>query len=133
MNIWVGGVDDKTQPGLPTPGYVASTKVSEILAPANTWVLLDERPESLDDGCFATDLAGFSDEPGRTILADYPAPNHADAAGLAFADGHAEIHRWLDERTVPSAQPGVRLPKNAPSPNNPDVAWLQQRSGARKP
>jgi len=47
---------------------------------------------------------------------------------LTFADGHSEIHRWLDPRTKPSIKAGQDLPLQAASPNNRDVLWLQERS-----
>ena len=46
--------------------------------------------------------------------------------GFGFADGHAEIHKWLDPRTMPPM--GIlQLSEIISSPNNVDVAWLQLR------
>jgi hypothetical protein len=49
-----------------------------------------------------------------------------------FADGHAEIKRWMDPRTTPPLKRNSLIPLNVASPNNPDVAWLQERSTSRK-
>lgn len=57
--------------------------------PANTWVFIDEHPDSINDaGCFTPEL-----ERGNPWI-DVPAVYHNGAAGVAFADGHSEIHKW---------------------------------------
>jgi prepilin-type N-terminal cleavage/methylation domain-containing protein len=64
--------------------------------PANTWVIMDENPYSINDGSLAVSAAA---SPGDTYLVDWPSGNHNHAAGMAFADGHSIIHKWLDSRT----------------------------------
>jgi prepilin-type processing-associated H-X9-DG protein len=64
---------------------------------------------------------------------DYPASYHNRAAGLSFADGHGEIKRWLDRRTVPMLKTSQLILLDVPSPFNPDVAWLQERSSSERP
>jgi prepilin-type processing-associated H-X9-DG protein len=53
-----------------------------------TFVFLDEREDSINDGTFSTDV----DNPIH--LRDVPASYHGGAGGLSFADGHSEIHKW---------------------------------------
>ncbi len=89
-----------------------------------TFVLLDERQDSINDGYFVTEMDGYPN-PRTTKIVDYPASYHALAAGFAFADGHSEIHKWKDSRTFPALRMGVPLQLNVPSPNNPDVLWMQ--------
>jgi prepilin-type processing-associated H-X9-DG protein len=66
------------------------------------------------------------------ILVDYPASYHNGAGGVAFADGHSDIHKWRDERTKPRVT-GVynSVPPASPSPGNIDTVWLAERSSAR--
>jgi hypothetical protein len=74
--------------------------------PANTWVIIDENPYSINDASMAVSGVAL---PGKTYLIDWPSGNHNMAAGMAFADGHSIIHKWLDRRTFtpPSTlQPG---------------------------
>ena len=112
-----------------TGGYRQYIKDSEIASPAKTWVFIDEREDSINDGWFAVDMNSY--DPQRSaghIIVDYPATYHNRAGGLAFADGHAEIRKWVDPRTAPVLRPGQLLPLGQPSPNNRDIDWLQERS-----
>jgi prepilin-type processing-associated H-X9-DG protein len=69
---------------------------------------------------------------GAAMIIDFPASYHNGACGVAFGDGHAEIHKWIDARTKPPATyswPGT-LVLGVASPNNPDVDWMQARTSA---
>ena len=102
-------------------------KLSSIArpAPVNLWVLMDEHTDSINDSSMATPAV-----PG--YLVDYPASYHNGAGGVAFADGHSEIHKWLHRDTKP---PVTGVPNSLAakaSPNNPDTVWLAERSSALK-
>ena len=73
-------------------------KISSFIrpGPANTWVMMDESPITINDGSLA--ISAYADL-GATYLIDYPSGNHAHGAGIAFADGHSITHKWLDPRT----------------------------------
>lgn len=95
--------------------------------PAKAWVFLDEREDSINDGLFVTNLKGR----GKLAkIVDYPASYHNRAAGIAFADGHAEIKRWFDRRTTPALRTSQLIQLDVPSPDNPDVDWLQSHSSS---
>ena len=64
-------------------------------------------------------------------LVNFPASYHNGAGGLSFADGHAEIHKWLDPRTKIKVRK-IYIPLNIPSPNNRDIAWIQERTTGLK-
>ena len=68
--------------------------------PSQTWVYMDEHPDSINDvGNFTTEM-----EHGNPWT-DLPANYHNGAAGIAFADGHSEIHKWTASMlTVPRCQ-----------------------------
>jgi prepilin-type processing-associated H-X9-DG protein len=144
MNFFLGGFGDEDA-GI-YPGYPIYQKTTDLIpvqspGPAMTWVFIDERQDCINWGNYATDMAGDSPSaPGEYAFdQDMPAFYHSGAAGLAFADGHAEIHKWLDPRTTPplippnqlSTSPGVPLGPAAnglPVPNDQDVRWMQLRS-----
>jgi prepilin-type N-terminal cleavage/methylation domain-containing protein len=135
MNNWVGGPGwDSSGPWWPRStasqgGWQVYLKLSDMNnpGPSQTFVLLDEREDSINDGYFVVDMAGYPDTPASWKIVDYPASYHNLAGGLSFADGHSEIRKWVDARTVPNLSKSDR-PLDQPSPNNPDVFWMQQRS-----
>ena len=115
-----------------TGGYRMFTKISQIPKPSNTWVFIDEREDGINDGWFAVNMEGYDPlNPNAYIMVDYPASYHKRAGGLSFADGHSEIRKWVDGRTIPVLRPGTALPLNVSSPGNIDVDWLQTRSTVR--
>lgn len=130
MLSWFNGSDADFFTGC--SGYVKYKKMSQVVkpGPAMTIVFLDERCDSINDGEWCTSMNGWPDQPKLWVLIDFPASYHARAGGLAFVDGHSEIHRWKDARTVPPI--GKLGSLNVPSPNNPDVYWMMERS-TRKP
>lgn len=125
MNNWVGGPGW----GESGPGWKVYAKDADmnVPGPSQTFVLLDEREDSINDGYFVVPMQGYPDSGGSWKIVDYPASYHNGAATFAFADGHSEIHRWTDPRTVPTLSKS-NIPLNVPSPNNADVFWMQERS-----
>ncbi len=117
-----------------SPGYRVFKKLSDMTQPgaARTWVFIDEREDSIDDAYFAVNMTGYPDQPRTVIWVNYPAAYHGQSAGLAFADGHSEIRRWRDARTMPTLARGKFLKLNVASPNNADLTWLQERTTAKE-
>jgi prepilin-type processing-associated H-X9-DG protein len=89
------------------------------------WIILDEREESINDGLF------FTNPDTAWSLIDYPAAYHDQGAGFVFADGHSEIHRWVDRRTAPVLIPGQLPPFNTIFPGDVDITWLQQHATSK--
>ena len=102
-------------------------KFSQFLrpGPAMTWVFLDEHQGTLNDGFFRVIM---EDTGAQAHMGDLPGYYHNRANGWAFVDGHSEIHRWRDPRTMVPWQRNKPIPFDVPSPNNPDIAWMQQRT-----
>ena len=127
MNGWVG---QKARGWFTSGGFQIYGKTSDItkLTPAGLFVFTEERPDSINDGVFFTQPSYSG--PNYTII-DYPAAYHLDACTFSFADGHSEIHRWRDPRTMPVLRPGQLLTFNVSTPGNPDVFWLITHSTSR--
>lgn len=109
-------------------------KLSSISSPApsDLWVLIDEHCDSINDGRFAVEMTGANGDDG-TALVDVPASYHDGAAGVSFADGHAEIHGWHDSRTkMPITGHYGERGLVTQSPSNPDASWLQQHTSAHR-
>jgi prepilin-type N-terminal cleavage/methylation domain-containing protein/prepilin-type processing-associated H-X9-DG protein len=83
--------------------YFTAKKMSDLgtPGPANVFVFLDEHADSIDDGTFQVN-PGYP--PGQESWRNLPASYHNGAGSFSFADGHGEIHRWLersgDNRTL---------------------------------
>jgi len=71
------------------PSYVQFFKEAEVTAPANTFVFLDEHPDTINDGFFMNRL----EEAPK--WGNIPAGFHGGSANFTFADGHVETHRWI--------------------------------------
>ena len=134
MNCWMGGEDAGNIVVGMTPGaWVVFKSLSQIRQPSKMFVLLDENEDSINNGWFGIDMIGYPNMPAQTGFMDWPAYYHDRACGFAFADGHSEIHRWLDGRTMPIVRDvtlvATTVPK--PSPNNQDAAWIADHATVR--
>ena len=131
MLSWFNG-SDADDPGLGGAGWLKYKRTSQIInpGPALTMVFLDERCDSINDGEWCTSMYGWPDNPQQWKLIDFPASYHGGSGGVAFVDGHSEIHKWRDARTTPAI--GHLFNLNVPSPNNPDVFWMMERSTRKR-
>ena len=99
--------------------------------PSGTWVMIDERDESIDNGRFGHCMEGiYPRNPSQFGWVNWPANYHNGASGLNFADGHSEIHKWRDPRTTPpKGKAGAGGFDNCMrTPNNEDSYWLGVRT-----
>jgi prepilin-type processing-associated H-X9-DG protein len=74
-------------------------KISSLIQPPPTltWVLVDEHPDSVNDAML---YVNPTMPLANAQWWDWPASYHNGACGFSFADGHAEIHKWRDGRTL---------------------------------
>jgi prepilin-type N-terminal cleavage/methylation domain-containing protein/prepilin-type processing-associated H-X9-DG protein len=75
--------------------YTFFRKDSQINFPSQTWYLIDEDEKSINDSLFVVDMTGAGGG-----LADAPSRRHGNSYGINFADGHAEIFKLTDPRTL---------------------------------
>jgi prepilin-type N-terminal cleavage/methylation domain-containing protein/prepilin-type processing-associated H-X9-DG protein len=92
MNGAVGDGNKYGQPGNPlswTSWHVAKKSTDfHTPGPSDVWVFSDEHPDSIDDALL------YDANYPVTSFTELPGSQHAGACGIAFADGHAEIHKW---------------------------------------
>ncbi len=139
INPAVGGPSERTCGGVPWldfTGFHVFYKLGDMVdpGPSRTFAFLDERVETLGESVFYLSMDGSPDKTGTTAFFDYPGCAHNGAGSFSFADGHAEIKKWLDPRTTPAklTPSGAGYPPEVPSPNNQDIRWLQDRCTSRK-
>ncbi len=114
---------------LPYPEFNVMRKLSDVHSPSMTYAMLDEHPDSINAGGFANQIVK---DPAAARIIDYPASYHNGAAGISFVDGHCEIKKWRDPRTLMPVKYDNTLRLNVESPNNPDVIWLSERTTTTK-
>jgi prepilin-type N-terminal cleavage/methylation domain-containing protein len=126
MNSWMfgrsygdpGGAWDYQSAGGKATGigslrYTMFVKESDIRRPVQTWVLLDEDPQSINDAMFLVDIESAGG------LVDFPSRLHDYGYGINFADGHAEIQKFKDADYARRWKPGA-----VPAPVH-GVNWQQ--------
>ena len=131
MNIYLGGWGGTDGHwGSPISNYRIYRKFSDFtdLPPVGMFVLLDMREDSIDMGNLCVNMAGWPDQPQNYLFWDLPGNYHHGACGFSFADGHAEIKKWRDSRTTPPLARNGYVNDVFVSPNNQDIAWLQQHA-----
>jgi prepilin-type processing-associated H-X9-DG protein len=99
-------------------------------APVNLWLVVDENPDTISYGWFYQNPSYAG--PQASIFSSGPSLLHSGGTTFAFADGHTEIHKWLDPRTYgPNFQTHYTDDyRYVVMPNNQDVAWLLFRMTA---
>jgi prepilin-type N-terminal cleavage/methylation domain-containing protein/prepilin-type processing-associated H-X9-DG protein len=113
--------------GWPMSSWYVAQKATDFHSPgpSECWFYTDEHPDSIDDALLYTanyPVTSFTELPGNL---------HGGAAGVAFSDGHAEIHMWTGP--VMNAHRGVTytVQRNlACSISDPDMIWLAQHTPA---
>jgi len=125
MSVWMG------YRSLPwNDGYRAFRKKAQIIGipVSDALVFVDERDDSIDDGEFAIDMVANQ-------IVNFPSNYHGGAGGLTFADGHAEIHRWLS-REVQAQQQTIQTMKEEfrmVAANNVDMLWIRAHATVKGP
>jgi len=121
MNAMVG------DPGVLTnqfnPDYVQFFTSGSIVNAANTFVFLDEHPDTINDGFFVNRLDTYQ-------WGNLPGSYHNGAAVFSFADGHMETHRWRVGGTIRPPFQGASAGSSASPPD--DFDWVKQRTSVKK-
>lgn len=108
------------------PAYRVYMKFSQIDSPAERFVFTDVNPANICTPGFGVDMSQYN-------WIHFPSYFHRQRGALTFADGHAEVHRWLDSRTMPSLPSnGSYIGHSNPAYNSPDLAWICARTTSRR-
>ena len=103
------------------PNFCCYNKQSDILrpTPAELFVFVDEHPDSINDGWLIIDPLT-----PNSWGNDLPASYHNRACGFTFADGHSEIHKWLETSTCAPVQQVEHGNFPGTSPVDRDIRWM---------
>jgi prepilin-type N-terminal cleavage/methylation domain-containing protein len=119
------------------PYFTQNWKMAAIKSTSSTWVFIDAHPDTGDaggashpyDGVFSLPPGGVS-ATGNCNWNDMPASYHLKkGCGFSFADGHAEIHRWLSRSTLIPVTYNGDLYGTVVYPNDSqDILWTFQHA-----
>jgi prepilin-type N-terminal cleavage/methylation domain-containing protein/prepilin-type processing-associated H-X9-DG protein len=100
-------------------------KTTDFKVASKTWVFCDEHPDSINDGIQYTSTGSGEDNQ----WSDIPASYHNGAAGFAFADGHSEIHKWMNLANTdhPVVGNGDWLPWDVVG-SRVDIDWVESHA-----
>jgi prepilin-type processing-associated H-X9-DG protein len=93
--------------------------------PSMSWVFMDEHPDWIDDAQLYINPAETN---GVGEFTEVPGSLHNNAGAISFADGHAEIRKWQDQRIVLPVTFEYHPEEIDLSTYSPDLAWMAQRT-----
>lgn len=102
--------------------YKQYLKLSAVPRPAKTWLMIDEHPDSINDGYFINN-------PTVGYWQDIPASYHGAACGFSFADGHSEIKKWRSATSVFPLDFSYGPTKSFDAAGRQDFNWYLERTG----
>jgi prepilin-type N-terminal cleavage/methylation domain-containing protein/prepilin-type processing-associated H-X9-DG protein len=103
----------------------AMNKMSDLtkVPPSSAWLFVDQQADSINDGMMYVD-PGANGSKGSWL--DLPSSVHNGGCAFCFADGHAEIKKWRDPRTVVPVQ--FTYFQKLLAPNSVDCDWIAERT-----
>jgi len=113
--------------------FYEKTSAMVAPAPAALWVFVDENPDSVNDGAFAVvmDQDVLTGNGRNASWQDGPATYHCGGCGFHFGDGHSEIRKWRDGRTVSlEATYTKKFSYGVTQSGSQDIRWVQERTSA---
>jgi len=129
MNSQMGNLYSYTTTKSYNANYGAYVKVSEILncpGPSQAFIFCEENMCSMNDGYLQVDsnVAQFPDVPGSY---------HLWNCGFSFADGHAELHKWLTPVLKIPVKSGYNAASVGTISKNADWQWFTQHAACKVP
>lgn len=127
MNAMIGDAGDLTVYGFNqnNPHYAQFFRITDVPLPSEIFVFVEEHPDSINDGYFINQFY-------LSKWIDLPASDHNGAAPFAFADGHAQMRRWVNASTKQPQQPGaIEFPLPVGPDETADLDWVLQRTSVK--
>lgn len=90
------------------------------LGPASVWTFVEEDCQGQNDAAFAVSIA-------LPQWVDWPATYHAMSCNFTFADGHSEMHKWVDGSTKSPLHGGHK----AIAGDQTDWRWVTAHTSTR--
>ncbi len=125
MNAMVGNTGTLTNRF--NPEYKQFVKSAQLESTSNTFVFLDEHPDTINDAFFVNTLDDYK-------WGNLPASHHNGAASFSFADGHTEVHKWVVSGDSGTIRPPRKGGVGGIFPASPatDFQWLKDRTSVKR-
>lgn len=104
------------------PQYAQYLKLTRVPKPAKTWLIVEEHPDSINDGYFINN-------PSATSWQDIPSSLHNGACSFSFVDGHTELKRWQSNISIYPVQLAYPATRAFDAAGRLDFAWYLSRCG----
>lgn len=127
MNAMIGDAGELSESGANAnnPHYVQFFRITDIPRPSDIFVFVEEHPDSINDGYFLNQYY-------VNHWNDLPASDHNGAAPFAFADGHAQLHRWVEGSTQQPSRPDVvDFPLTLADSQTTDLNWVLKHTSIK--
>jgi prepilin-type processing-associated H-X9-DG protein len=108
---------------LPTPTFKIFSTDSQVVnspGPSDLFTFLEEHPDSINDGSFAVTIPTSA---LATKWIDIPA-KAGNVCPFSFADGHVEIHKWLNPGNIPNVTYTTVSKSGILELGDPDILWV---------
>jgi prepilin-type N-terminal cleavage/methylation domain-containing protein len=135
MNAYSGYDPNQDAAGFNRWRGFRKTTDTKTRGPSDIWVLVDEHPDSINDGYMIPVLNGYG---GLYAWCDFPSTLHNGACGFAFLDGHSVIRRWLGKMrgqewmTVAFKDRHAGMLRADSNADKQDVDWVKDRMAGEK-
>jgi len=126
MNSFMNGIGGAQNAADST--YLTFRKTSDLKQSTQWFVFLDEKPSSINDDYFEVLLANST--PTSNYVNDDPSQTHGGDCSFGFADGHAELHKWVSAQFL--SAPEFHGTFNRGTGTYVDEQWLEARTAPLK-
>ncbi len=127
----VGGLNGQDRQEVDSRNYKVATKYDQVEFPEEKMVFVEEDTE-VGWNPRSWQIYDPQDQTKWTWQ-DPIAIRHNERSAFGFADGHAEMHKWQDKRTLamsaPPAEPGTMTGHtvgHVEQKENPDLLWMKK-------
>jgi prepilin-type N-terminal cleavage/methylation domain-containing protein len=116
-----GKIDFDSLSGISAIQYVKESDITQPV-PTDAFVFCEENPHTINDGYLE-----INSQPGMPGFPDVPAAYLGGDCAFSFADGHAEVHKWVTG-TIINAKSAY--PNLVTGNKNADWVWFSQHAAA---
>lgn len=126
QNVRVGASPSMTLGPLESDGFCAVDKFNRVFGLDGSRLIVQVEPHEdfIYGDFFGTRNLQYWAALGYDEWGHVPTSRHGRAGGFSFFDGHVEMHRWVDPRTVKSGRRKYGTTSDFGEGSNDDIKWV---------